>query len=285
MTQRRLLQTDPLSPTADFEAFEATTWEDRAGGYERFFAEITDRTIDAVLDAARVGRGTRLLDVACGPGDVAGTAAARGASATGIDITDAMTAIARVRWPNAEFRVADAHDLPFADASFDAVTASFALMHLGRPERAADEWVRVIVPGGRLAVAVWDDPSQIALFGEILDALEASGARPADIPDGPSFFRFAADREMRSLLARHAMTDVTIRTVAFTHRVADTAAVWDGILNGSVRTAAAIRGQSPAIQQRVHDDFTERMERYRSGLELELPISVKVASGTVPKLP
>ncbi|MGH9224013.1 MAG: class I SAM-dependent methyltransferase [Acidimicrobiales bacterium] len=149
------------SPTADFEAFEASTWEDRAGGYEGFFAAITARTIDALLDAAGVGAGTRLLDVATGPGDIAGGGEGRGAAATGVDIAETMVSIARRRWPRAEFRQADAHDLPFPNASFEAVTASFALMHLGRPEHAMGEWVRVLAPGGRLATAVWALDSRI----------------------------------------------------------------------------------------------------------------------------
>ena len=54
-----------------FDAFEAAGWEERAVAYERFFAPIADRVVGPLLDAASVGAGTRVLDVATGPGWVA----------------------------------------------------------------------------------------------------------------------------------------------------------------------------------------------------------------------
>jgi ubiquinone/menaquinone biosynthesis C-methylase UbiE len=274
--------TAPPSPRTDFDAFEAATWERRATGYERFFTAVTRRTIEPLLDAARVEQGSRHLDVATGPGDVAGAASERGARSTGVDIAEAMVDIARRRWRGVDFRRADGHALPFDDACFDAVTASFALMHLGSPEQAMGEWVRVAVPGGRVAVTVWDERPRVALFAAILDALDQCGATwPAHIPDGPSFFRFSEDAELRALLEEQGLTGVTITTIAFSHAFAGPDEVWDGIVEGSVRTAAAIRGQTAAIQRRTRAAFTERVERHYRGGTLELPISVKVAAGTV----
>ena len=110
----------PVDPDA-FDAFEAAGWEQKAVAYERFFDVITDRVVAPLLAAASVGVGARVLDVATGPGWVAAHAAERGASVVGIDVAEAMIARARSAHPGLEFRRADAHDLPFADASFDAV--------------------------------------------------------------------------------------------------------------------------------------------------------------------
>jgi hypothetical protein len=63
-----------------FDAFEAAGWEEKAVAYERFFGVITDRVVAPLLAAASVGVGTRVLDVATGPGWVAARAAERGAS-------------------------------------------------------------------------------------------------------------------------------------------------------------------------------------------------------------
>ena len=74
-----------IDPDA-FNAFEAAGWEERAPGYDRFFGSITSRLAAPLLDAARVGERTRVLDVATGPGYIAGEASARGASVVGVDV-------------------------------------------------------------------------------------------------------------------------------------------------------------------------------------------------------
>lgn len=273
----------PLIDTSEFEAFEAVGWERQASGYDTLFSQITSRTVDPLLDAARVSSGTRLLDVATGPGLVAGKATARGATAVGIDIAEAMVAIARQRWPGAEFRRADAHDLPFPDDSFDAVTGNFALLHLGRPEHAVGEFVRVLVPGGRLAVTVWDEPGRVLVFDAVSEALDACGAAPPkDIPVGPAFSRFSADDEFRALLEGQRLCEVTVDTLAFTYDVRSVDQVWNGIVNGSVRTSALISRQPKATQEQIRDAFSEILERYRRDDVIELPTSVKLAAGRSP---
>ena len=126
----------------DFDAFEAAGWEEKADAYERMFCDIASRVVDPLLNAAAVGVGTRVLDVATGPGWVAARAAERGASVVGIDVAEAMIARARSAHPDLDFRRADAHDLPFADASFDAVVSNFAIMHFSHPDRAMAEFAR-----------------------------------------------------------------------------------------------------------------------------------------------
>jgi ubiquinone/menaquinone biosynthesis C-methylase UbiE len=280
----RSMTTPPTTPSAfdAFEAFEASGWERKAAGYQAFFTQITNRTIDDLLDAAGVGQGTRLVDVATGPGLVAGRAVERGATALGIDIAEAMVAIARQHWPSIEFRQADAHELPFTDACFDAVTGNFALLHLGRPERAVGEFTRVLAPGGRLALTVWDEPERAALFGAVLEALDACGATPPDdIPAGPSFFRFSADAELRALFEAQGLENVTVTTLRFTHLARSVDEVWDGILDGTVRTSALISGQPAATRRRIREAFGAILDRYRHNDVLALPVSVKLASGTV----
>jgi len=131
-----------------FNAFEAAGWETKAVGYDRFFGAITSRVIEPLLDAAAVGSGSHVLDVASGPGYVAAAAARRGASVVGLDISSAMVALATKAHPDVDFRQGDVHDLALPDGSFDAVVANFLILHLGRPEQAAAELARVLAPGG-----------------------------------------------------------------------------------------------------------------------------------------
>src|SRR5262245_23907594 len=114
----------PPEPAVDadaFNAFEAAGWEHQAPTYDHFFGRLTSRLVDPLLDAASVGSGSRVLDLATGPGYAAAKASERGASVVGVDITPAMIRLARERHPDIDFREADAEALPFEDGSFDAV--------------------------------------------------------------------------------------------------------------------------------------------------------------------
>src|SRR5205823_9444169 len=123
-------------------------WQKAARHYSATFAGATAGFIDDLLDAARVGAGMHVLDLACGPGLVAAAAAERGASPGGLDFSSAMIALVCARNPSIRFEEGDAEALPFADASFDAVVANFGVHHVADPVQALCEARRVLRPGG-----------------------------------------------------------------------------------------------------------------------------------------
>ena len=275
--------TDPTVDADSFNAFEAAGWEAQVAGYDEFFVPITTRLVEPLLDATEVGGGDRVLDVASGPGHVAAGAAGRGASVVGVDIAEGMLSLARRLHPELEFRRGDAEALPFPDGSFDAVVANFLMLHVGRPEQVVDEFARVLVPGGRLALTVWDVPGRARVLGVLLEAVAAAGASPPpDIPVGPPFFRFADDEEFSALLRGRRLEDVVVRTIAFSHREASPETLWQGLLGGTVRTAALIRGQTSDMQRRIRADFDRIVRQHEVDGGLELPVSVKLASGRKP---
>jgi len=136
--------------------FEHAGWQVAASRYHEWLGDVTMQALGPLLDAVGVVHGTRLLDVATGPGYAAAAAAQRGARAVGVDFAAAMVAEATRRFPEVEFRAGDAEALPFPDASFDAVVINFGLLHFAHPERALAEAYRVLLPGGRIGFTVWD---------------------------------------------------------------------------------------------------------------------------------
>jgi len=265
---------------ASFDAFERAGWERVATAYHDFAGGITPRIVEPLLDAAGVGPGDDVLDVACGPGYAAAQAAARGAAAVGVDIAHAMIALARRRYPDVEFQPGDAHALAFADGSFDAVVGNLALHHFGEPERAAGEFARVLAPGGRLALSVWDLPARARHVGVLLDAVAHAGAAPPpDLPAGPEFFRFSYEPELVGLFTRHGFEGVTVRDVSFLRTIATPDELWDGLVGGTVRTAAVVQGQPEPVRRRIRDAFERFLEVHRTGDHLEVPVSVKLAAG------
>ena len=268
-----------IDPDA-FNAFEAAGWEQRAQGYDQSFRSLTSRLVAPLLDAASVTAGTRVLDIATGPGYVAGEAATRGAEVVGADVAEAMVALARRLHPDVDFRQADAHALPFDDSSFDAVVGNFVILHLGRPEQAAAEFARVLVPGGRLALTAWDTPDRARFLGVLVEAFAEAGATPPeDVPSGPDFFRFSSDEEFDALLGDQGLDERRVQTIEFTLSVPSAGEYWDGLLGGTVRMSALVLGQPEETQRRIREAFDRRMEEFRDGDGFVLPVSVKLASG------
>jgi SAM-dependent methyltransferase len=129
----------------------AGSFDDLAEAYDRFRLGYADDVYEALVEYGVPPR-ARLLDLGCGTGLVAKEMARRGAVVTGVDLSEAMIARARIRVPEASFEVGRAEELSFADASFDAATSAQTFHWLDQP-RALAELARVVRPGG--IVAVW----------------------------------------------------------------------------------------------------------------------------------
>jgi SAM-dependent methyltransferase len=273
---------DPVNPTdADaFNEFERRGWaENSSEAYDRVFGPVTCRVVDDLLDAAGVGSQTRVLDLATGPGYVAAAAAARGARVLGVDRSPQMLDRARQAYPRIDFQEGDAEELSLPDASFDAVLANFCLLHVGRPEKMVAELARVLAPQARTALTVWGPPDRARLFGIVPDALRAAGvSTPAEIPEGPNFFRFSSDEALSALFSAAGLREVAVRTIEFRHTIPDVAHLWNGMLHGVVRTRALLALQSVAARERIHTEFARLLEPYRAGDRFDIPVCVKLAS-------
>ena len=108
---------------------------------------------------ARISPGSIVVDVACGTGVVAITAARRGAQVTGLDLTPELLEAARANAATAGVNISwhegDVEDLPFESSTFDAVVSQFGHMFAPRPAVAIGEMLRVLKPGGTLAFSTW----------------------------------------------------------------------------------------------------------------------------------
>lgn len=117
------------------------------------------------LDAARIRPGDRVLDLACGTGDLAAQAAARGARVVGVDFARGMLRGAQRRRVAAALAQGDALRLPLASGSIDAALCGFALRNFTALEPVFAELARVLAPGGRVALLEVDRPRARSLAG------------------------------------------------------------------------------------------------------------------------
>ena len=150
-------------------------WSSLAAQWSELWAASAAPAHEALIAASGIRSGSRVLDVGCGSGEFLRTLAEHGAVATGVDPAPGMVALARTLAPLADVRIAEAEDLPFADASFDVVTAVNALQFADDTVDALAEFARVLAPGGFVAVANWAEGAR-----NDIDAIEASVAAADD---------------------------------------------------------------------------------------------------------
>jgi SAM-dependent methyltransferase len=141
-------------PFAGFKQFQKQSWAHFAP-----FELLTTPVAPRLVRHAEVTAGQRVLDLACGTGVVAVTAARLGATVTALDLTPELLARARenadIGGLSIDFHEGDAEALPFPDASFDVVVSQFGHMFAPRPAVVLNEMLRVLKPGGTVAFATW----------------------------------------------------------------------------------------------------------------------------------
>jgi SAM-dependent methyltransferase len=196
---------------------------------------------------ARLGvRDQRVLDVACGTGNLALPAALAGAEVTGLDIAPNLLATARKHAKEAalaiQFDEGNAEMMPYADGSFDTVVSMFGAMFAARPDCTAAELLRVTRPGGRIAMANWTPEGFV---GHMLRAHVTRVPPPAGVP---STLLWGKEDVVGERLADARDVRCTRRTIALAYPCSPrgTAELFRDFYGPTVRTFAALDAEGQA---------------------------------------
>jgi SAM-dependent methyltransferase len=222
------------------------------GAQARDWAEMQEQRMvplhGAALDAARVTRGTRLLDAGCGAGLVALLATLRGATVAALDASAALLAIARERLPGADVREGDLEALPFPDAAFDAVVAVNSVIYAADLAGAMRELARVVRPGGRVVVTDWGPPARCAYTRAVRAAVgPLQPPPPPGTPPGRPG-ALGGPEAMAGALAAAGLRVAETGEVACPFVFPDAAAAWRGGASAGVVQRAIAHSGAAAVR-------------------------------------
>lgn len=270
--------------TDDFARLEREGWQRIADDYERVWSGLTRPFIPHLLEAVGATAGTRLLDVACGPGYVARAARALGAEPVGVDFTPTMVRLARNRNPEIPFHEGNAQSLEFEDGAFDAVAMNFGVLHLPDPEAAFGEARRVLRPGGRYGFTVWASPEVSPGARLVEEAIEAFAEPASDLPEGPDFYGYGDPEESRRVLSRHGFDAASVdhRTVTLDWVVPTAAYVFEAERDHGVRSGAILAVQTPETLDAIQAQIERSVQQYARDDGFALPFAAHLIAGTAP---
>jgi SAM-dependent methyltransferase len=203
----------------------------------------------ALCDAAAIGLGARVLDVACGTGIVARTAADRagpGGTVVGVDLNDAMLTVARRVRPDIDYRRGDAGALPVEDGAFDAVLSSMALMFFPNRPQALREMARAAAPGGTVAVAVPGALDAQAAFGPFV-RMAADHAGPEALSLLTTYFACGDLDDLRALVGAADLEIIAATTVPGLYRAPSV----DAFVTTEVESTPLVERISTEVYDRI----------------------------------
>jgi SAM-dependent methyltransferase len=253
-----------------------------AEGYDQATAQVTAQVNDTVLDAVETERGTRLLDVACGPGWLSAAAAKRGAHVTGVDLAQNMLTIARTRCPDAALHEGDAEDLPFEAGQFDVVVCNLGFPHFPHPERAIAEACRVLTPGGRYAFTNWTPPVRNPFMGLLFGAVQTHGTIEVDLPPGPSLFRFGDPAECERALRARGFVSISVTEISMLWPFITPEAVVPGVVASTARLGPLLSMQIEAQRRNIETAIIEGAKTYATSQGVAIPTAVVLAVARKP---
>lgn len=184
-----------------FATLETQGWSSDtiSSGYVNLFSPASDMAIPTIV--ASIPEPGRILDLCCGQGNVTEALARAGHTVVGADFSAKMLAFAQDRLPQGTFVKADAQELPFDDAEFDAVVCSFGLMHVPDQPKALREIRRVLKPTGYFVMTSWCGPDVSPVFQVFYSSVQEAGSPTVKMPDSPNFHQFADEETAKMLLA------------------------------------------------------------------------------------
>jgi SAM-dependent methyltransferase len=178
---------------------QGALWSTAPKNWAKYFEPFFIPMYKKVLQQLSLTEETLLLDAGCGSGLFSYMAIEKGAQVIGVDAASGLLELCRQRNPRNNFLEEDIEKLPFNNRSFDVVAGFNSFQYAGDFELALREAKRVLKPGGRLVIGIWDKPGQ----SEATNILKAIGSlMPPPPPGTPGPFALSEDGVMEGILER-----------------------------------------------------------------------------------
>ncbi|MEP3276156.1 MAG: methyltransferase domain-containing protein [Stappiaceae bacterium] len=268
-----------MSNYPEFEKREWAGWQERATNYDATTLKMTGTTIPRLVERTDIRANQKVLDVCCGTGAVTRHLVAAGACVEGVDFSAAMIEQSERNIPDARFSVADAQNLPFENAVFDAVLTNFGHYHLPDPEQAIKEAARVLKPGGRYGFTTWVGPEESEGFRLIFETILGNLDPEIVLPPAPDPFHLADEVNSAHILSTAGCENIAVETFQ-SEITCEPDAFVPFLKAATVRATLVLKAQPLTVQRRIEALLREKIEQFvRDGMVC-LPLPNRIITAT-----
>ena len=285
MAQRSLRDNVSMAVRANTTDWNSFGRANASQKWRRQSAAMGNDMTRAIVAAAQVRSGMRVLDIACGTGEPAISLAAvlvGDGDVVGVDISPAPLKIAGERdvqrgLSNVTFQQADAHELPFPNNSFDCITSRLGIMFFSDLPRALSEMRRVLKPSGRAILLVWgpmDQPYFQTTIGAILRMLPE-----ASVPEsGRKMFALGNKGVLTQVLRQAGFSEVKeeLVTVPWTW-MGTPKEVWEYFQDVAVPFASFIQSIPTDRRDEIDAEVLKAISQYYDGTSIKFTATVNIA--------
>lgn len=235
--------------------------------YHRFMGRWSAQVAATFVDRLDLPAGLAWLDVGCGAGDLLGVVLAERSPAriTGLDLSAPFLETARARWggqPGVDFTLGSAEDLPFADATFDAVVSGLAINFPPDSERVVAEMVRVARPGATVGAYVWDYEFPGFFLTRFWDAAEVVLGERAHATERGRW-HICTQTGLGSLARRAGLAGVRVRGITVDTVFDDRDSLWEGFELGIGPAGTLVRGLDADERRAVRQEIERHLPALR----------------------
>ena len=247
----------------------ASTWDNVAFDYAEVTAPFFANFAEKALNAVSLERGSRVIDIAAGPGTLALLAAERGHVVTAVDFSPAMigelNARAQAKTLRVETHVADGQQLPIADNSQNAAFSMFGLIFFPDRAKGFAEMLRVLSPGGFGVVSCWQPMERFPMLAEVFVALQRL---LPNMPFGAGRAPLGEPQAIIEEMNTAGFKDVSVLEVSASSEAPTLELAWNFMLRGSAPFALLRRNIGEAAWQNVESGIVDQLRsKYGSGAQ------------------
>ena len=225
---------------------------------------------DEIIASINPSGNDAILDIAAGTGEPGLTIATmlNGGKVTITDLSEEMLIIAKENAArrginNIETKACDVCELPFADNSFDAISCRFGFMFFPDMQLAADEMLRVLKPGGRIATSVWNVPEKNFWVTATMGTINKNMELPPPPPGAPGMFRCCKPGLMKEIFEKAGFKNITEKEVPSKLNSGTIETYWNMITEVGAPVVAALSKADDAIRQKIKKEVFELVgQRY-----------------------
>jgi enediyne biosynthesis protein CalE5 len=257
-----------------FKAQQRQMWDNAAAGWQAWWENIergAQKVSDKLVEMAEINPGDKVLDIATGIGEPAVTAARQvkpNGKVVATDISSQMIAIAKSRARSLgldsimEFRVGDAEKLDLPKSSFNAVLSRWGLMFLPNLTSALSATRQLLVPGGRLAAAVWSTPAKVPMIDVAMSTVRKQTNAPPPPPGTLGPFSLADPEALKRSFTQAGFKDVRVESflITFAFDSAETYTRFQQQVTAPIQ--AMLANQTEEKRKQVLDAVTDAVSRY-----------------------